>query len=118
MRKSRESLGKNAVELVLFALYAEGVVGQIPDEPEIELNGPAGEIPVLQLPRDQSHLDQSTRGAELREHVESRRVKGRGAQTLGQARLRFEHGDGNSRICENVRRHESRRTCSRDEHTI
>src|SRR5207249_10774238 len=60
-RKSREPLGKNSVELVLLALYAEGVVGQGPDQPEIELNSPAREIPVLQLPRDQSHLDQSDR---------------------------------------------------------
>src|SRR2546429_9992034 len=97
MRKSREPLGKNSVELVLLALYAEGVVGQVPDQPEIELNDPAREIPVLQLARDQSHLDQSTRGAELREHVESRRGKARGAPIPGQGRLGLAHRGRNSR---------------------
>ena len=94
------------------------MVGQVRNKAEIELGDPAGEVAVLQSRCDQSHLDQSMRGAELRQQIERRGVEGRSAKIFGQAGLCFKDGDWNARVRESVRGHEPHWTRTGNEDTI
>ena len=83
IRLVAQLLVQNARQLGLLALDPVGVAGDVGDGAEIELcQHPMPPAAILERRRGQSLADQWPRGVEPIEHVERRRMKGRGARLL------------------------------------
>jgi hypothetical protein len=73
---------------------------------------------VLKPRRDQPLRDHRRGGAECIQHVERRRVEGRGARLLAQVRARLEYGHRHAGPRQLRRGDEPDRTGARDQHAI
>ena len=73
---------------------------------------------ILERRRGQSLADQWPRGVEPMEHVERRRMKGRGARLLAQIRPGLEHRHRHAAADEVGRRHQADRPRARDQHPL
>ena len=107
---------QNARELRLFALQSVGMLCHVGDACEIELRQqpvPLGAI--LKRRRLQSLRDQRPGRAEHVQHVERRRMEGRGARFFAQARPFLEHCDRNAGAREVSRGDEADRPRAGDE---
>jgi len=112
-------LVQNARQLGLLALHPVGVVGDIGDGAEIELRQHAmPPAAILERRRDQPLRDQRPRGVESIEHVERRRMEGRGARLLAEIRPRLEHRHRHAAADEVGRRHQADRPRARDQHPL
>src|SRR6516165_6658391 len=110
---------QNTRELGLLALHPIGVSGDVGDGAEIELREHAV-LPaaILERRRGQSLRDQRPRGAEPIEHVERRRMEGRGARLLAEIRSRLEYRYRHAAADEVGRRHQADRPRARDQHLL
>ena len=107
---------QDAGEPRLLALHPVGVAGCIGDGTEIERGQhPMAPAAILEPRSRQSLRDQRRRGAELVEHVEGRRVEGRGAQLLAQVGTGLEHRDRHAVAHETRGRHQSHRPGAGDQ---
>jgi hypothetical protein len=92
LRRSAQLLMQDARQLRLLALHPIGVMRKVGNGAEIEL--PQHTVPlgaILEPRRDQALRDERSRGAEPLEHIERRRMKGRGPRFPAQIGSRLEH---------------------------
>ncbi len=92
LRLGAELLAQNARQPPLLALHPIGVMGDVGDRAEIELPEHALALAaILERRRTEALLDQRHRGPEPIEHIEGRRMEGRGARFLAQVGPGLEH---------------------------
>ena len=100
----------------LLALQPVGVGGVVLQQAEVEGGDrPGRAVPELPFRADQPHRQHRLHHAEPVQHVERRRVEGRGAEIIRQVALGLDDGDGDALLRQRRRRHQADRPRPRDQ---